>query len=46
MDEAGRRALEDLKVFEGAFLSLQGPGRDDEMLRRLKAILFRVQLPP
>ncbi len=42
MDEAARRVLDDLKAFEASFLSLAYPGRDEEMIRQLKKILFRV----
>ncbi len=45
MDEPTRQLIDDLKAYEAAFLQHTVPGPNDEMLQRLRKLLFRVNMP-
>lgn len=42
MEETARQLLHELKEYEADFLRCTAPGQDDEMLQRLRGLLFRV----
>ena len=43
MEHSTRQLLEDLRDFEKEFLRCTAPGPDDQMMQRLRRILFRIQ---